>query len=41
MSLGTGALKVSRGLMQCRHSREVTVAILKVGTTQIIVTPSA
>jgi len=33
MSLGTGALKVSGGLMQSRHSREVTMATLEAGTT--------
>ena len=41
MSLGIGALKVSGGRMQSRHSREVTMATLEAGTTQIIVTPSA
>ena len=33
MSLGTGALKVSEGLMQSRHSKEVTMATLEAGTT--------
>ena len=35
MSLGTGTLQIGGGAEHYRHSKEVSMATLRVGTTQV------